>query len=143
MILNRIILDTGPLVAFLNKNDNYHDWVVTQLNNVKSPVYTCEAVISEAAFLLRHCTQGQNAVLEMIKRGFIKISFNLQNELESIQKLMKKYSSVPMSLADACLVRMSEFHKESTILTLDADFRIYRRNRVNVIPVILPKDRSQ
>ncbi len=134
---NQIIIDTGPIVAFLNKRDNYHSWADFQLNYTLQLV-TCEAVITEACFLLRNIPKGQETVLELLKRGLIKIDFDIEEEVEAISKLMKKYKDVPISLADACLIKMSEQIKNSTILTLDSDFKLYRKNRVNVIPTIMP-----
>ena len=134
---NQIIIDTGPLVAFLNKRDNYHSWADFQLGYAYQLV-TCEAVITEACFLLRNIPKGQEAVFELLKRGLIKIDFDIEEEVEAISKLMKKYKDVPISLADACLIKMSEQIKDSTIITLDSDFKVYRKNRVNVIPTIMP-----
>ncbi len=135
---NQIILDTGPLVAFLNKRDNYHNWAEYQLSFVSDGVITCEAVITEACFLVRNIPKGQETVLTLLKRGLIKIAFDIEDEVEAIAKLMKKYKNVPISFADACLIKMSEQRDNSTVMTLDSDFKIYRRNRVNVIPTIMP-----
>ena len=135
---SQIIIDTGPLVAFLNKRDNYHSWADFQLGFVSNQLVTCEAVITETCFLLRNIPKGQETVFELLKRGLIKIDFNIESEVETISKLMKKYKDVPISLADACLIKMSEQIKNSIVITLDSDFRLYRKNRVNVIPTIMP-----
>ncbi|MCF6271126.1 MAG: PIN domain-containing protein [Melioribacteraceae bacterium] len=135
---SQIIIDTGPLVAFLNKRDSYHSWADYQLGFVSNQLITCEAVITEACFLLRNIPKGQETVLELLKRDLIKIDFNLEEEVVAISKLLKKYSDVPISLADACLIKMSEQVKNSIVITLDSDFKIYRKNRVNVIPTIMP-----
>ena len=133
-----VILDTGPLVAFLNRRDAYHEWAVYQLSNITYPVYTCEAVISEACFLLRKFKNGAESVLELIERGLLRIAFNLEEEIDIIQKLVSQYENISISYADACLIRMSEQNKNSNVLTLDSDFKIYKKNRRNVIPVIMP-----
>ncbi len=139
MIEKIIILDTGPLVAFLNKSDRYHTWAVTQFSQMKPPFYTCESVISEASFLLRNFENGVANIFKLISRDLIKIEFKLQDEFSEIQKLLNKYIDVPMSLADGCLVRMSEQITNSAICTLDSDFNIYRKERRKVIPIIFPK----
>ena len=139
MIDKIIILDTGPLVAFLNKSDRYHTWAVTQFSQMKPPFYTCESVISESSFLLRNFEDGVANIFKLISRDLIKIDFNLQDEFSEIQKLLNKYIDVPMSLADGCLVRMSEQITNSAICTLDSDFKIYRKERRKVIPTIFPK----
>jgi len=134
-----VILDTGVLVAFLMPSDKHHHWAVSSLQEAKYPVLTCEAVLTEACFLLQRIQSGREKVLQLVKQGYIKISFCLSDEIEPIESLMHRYHSVPMSLADACLVRMSEIYTQSSIITLDSDFRIYRKNRKLEIPVIMPE----
>ena len=131
-----IIIDTGPLVAFINARDRYHEWSKDQWARIASPLLTCEAVLSEACFILRETHGGQEIVLELLKRGVLSLPFRMEDSLEQIKWLLKKYSDVPMSLADACLVRMSEIYPDSSVFTLDIDFRIYRKNKRNVIPLL-------
>ena len=133
-----IILNTGVLVAFLMPNDKFHQWAVSSLTNIQYPVLTCEAVLTEVCFLLQKVYEGGKKVLQLVKQGYIEIPFRLNDEIESIEKLMQRYESVPMSLADACLVRMSEIYTDTSILTLDSDFRIYRQHRNQEISVIMP-----
>ena len=134
--MKRVLLDTGPLVAYLDRRDRNYVWACEIFASVEPPLYTCESVLSEAIFLLRGLERGPDAVLEMVERGLIDVGFSLADEIGPVRKLMKKYEAVPMSLADACLVRMSELDSETAVLTLDSDFHVYRRNRRNVIPVI-------
>ena len=136
--MKRLIVDTGPIVALLNANDAHHGWTRKILDRVEPPMVTCEAVISEACFLLHRINHGQDAVLDLVSREVITISFSLGAEHASVRKLMARYSSVPMSVADACLVRMSELDDKATVLTLDSDFGVYRRNRRQAIPTIRP-----
>ena len=136
--MSRIVVDTGPLVALLNRRDRQHVWVRQVLDTVEPPIFTCEAVVSEACFLLSRMDGGQDALLELLASDVVRIDFRLANEIEAIRALMRKFASVPMSLADACLVRMSELDAQTTIVTLDGDFRVYRRNRRQVIPTIMP-----
>ena len=134
---NKILLDTGPLVSYLKRQDKYHSWAVTEWGKSQLPLFTCEAVISEACFLLHRTYGGEEAVIALLKSGVIKIPFHLTEEIEAIGNLMQRYQNIPMSLADACLVRMSELIPGSSILTLDSDFRIYRKNQQEMIDLII------
>ncbi|MCT7995053.1 type II toxin-antitoxin system VapC family toxin [Laspinema olomoucense] len=134
----RIILDTGPLAALLNKRDTWHEWLKQELAQVKPPLLTCESVISEACFLLKNLHNDQESVIFLLNNGTIQIPFRLNEEAASIQELSRRYQSIPMSLADACIVRMAELYPDSVVLTLDSDFTIYRKNRNQEIPVIMP-----
>lgn len=136
--MKHVAVDTGPLVAFLNARDSYHEWAKEILNGIDAPLRTCEAVISEACFLVRHLKGGPDAVFELMSRGLVRLDFSLETELAAVRRLMAKYAAVPMSVADACLVRMTELDTKVTVLTLDHDFRIYRRAGRQVIPTILP-----
>lgn len=135
-----VLLDTGPLVALLNARDRYHGWSTQVFGGIERPVLSCEAVLSEACFLLRRLKGGREAVLKLVERGLVRIPFRLETECGSVRRLLARYASVPMSLADACLVRMSEQYPESVVLTLDRDFRIYRRQGRNVVPTVMPAD---
>ena len=139
-MIGKVILDTGPLVAVLDKRDRYHDWAVNQWGNIAKPVLTCEAVISEACFLLKNVYGGEDAVMGLVSNGYIEVLFRFSDDVTPVRELMQKYKSVPMSFADACLVRMSESIAGSTVLTLDTDFRIYRKNRTEAIDVIIPSE---
>lgn len=140
--MSRIVVDTGPLVALLNRADRHHAWVREVLGSVEPPIFTCEAVVSEACFLLSRVRDGQDAVLQLLSNGVLTLDFRLGTEIDAVRGLMRKFSSVPMSLADACLVRMTELEPRVRILTLDSDFRVYRRNRRQVIPTIMPGGKS-
>ena len=136
--MTRIVIDTGPLVALLSRSDRHHGWVREVLDTVEPPVVTCEAVISEVCFLLARVRDGQDAVFELLSNDIVKVDFRMSAEVDALRALMRKFANVPMSLADACLVRMTELEPRSRILTLDGDFRIYRRNRRQAIPTIMP-----
>jgi predicted nucleic acid-binding protein len=136
-----ILLDTGPLVAYLSRKDRYHAWAVQHLSQVEPPLTTCEAVLSEACFLLQSQRGGPEAVLDLVDRRVVIVSFNLQKEAVPVKTLLRRYADVPMALADACLVRLTELHSNAVLLTLDSDFRIYRRNGRSVIPTLMPEDR--
>lgn len=136
--MTRVLVDTGPLVALLNRRDRHHAWARRVLDTIEPPIFTCDPVISEACFLLQGLDGGQDAVLELLARGVIQSDFSVAAEVKSLRALMQKFRDVPMSLADACLVRMSELERDSVVLTLDGDFRIYRRNRGQIVPTISP-----
>lgn len=104
----QVLLDTGPLVAAVNRRDRFHQWSKTEWEQIAPPLLTCEAVITEACFLLRSVYGGQKAVMSLMERGVIQIPFHLEKEVERVRELLHRYQSVPMSLADACLVRMAE-----------------------------------
>lgn len=136
---SRIIIDTSPLVAFVDKSDNFHHWTVATWKNLIPPLFTCEAVIAESCFLLQNVNGGENSILSLLEAEIIQIPFNLNKEVTEIKQLMQQYQSVPMSLADACLVRMSELIRESTVFTLDSDFKIYRQYKNQPIALIIPE----
>lgn len=136
--MSRVLIDTGPLVALLNRADRHHAWAREVLDTVEPPIFTCEAVVSEACFLLSRIRGGQDAVFELLANDVLRVDFRIPAEVDSLRALMKKFANVPMSLADACLVRMSELEPRSRILTLDSDFRIYRRNKRQMIPTLMP-----
>ena len=137
-MLRRVILDTGVLVAFLDKSDRYHNWAIKEWAKIAKPLLTCEAVITESCFILQNVYGGKDAILALVERGTIQIDFRFNDEVKVIRDLMQRYQSVPMSFADACLVRMSELIAGSSVLTLDSDFYIYRQNRKETIDVIIP-----
>ena len=134
----KILVDTGPLVAYLCANEHHHAWAVGQFKTHARPLLTCEAVMVEAAFLLRRSNQSHEKLFGLIASDAIAIGFDLEEESEVVSALMTQYSDVPMNLADACLVRMAEQHPKSTVLTLDTDFHIYRKHKRDLIPVIMP-----
>ncbi len=136
-----VIIDTGFLVALLNRSEQYHSWVKNQLNNISSPIITCEPVITETCFLLRKIYGAETTILNLINSQKLKIPFRLIDEFSMVHQLMQRYQSVPMSLADACLVRMAEIYQNSLVLTLDSDFRIYRKNKNEIIPLVIPNER--
>jgi predicted nucleic acid-binding protein len=140
--MRQVILDTGPLVALMDRQDRHHLWVQSQLKNLTFPLLTAEAVIIETCFLLqRQDSSLVSLVFNALKNGFISIPFVLDQEHQPIHILLEKYASVPMSVADACLVRMSETWGQAHVFTLDSDFRIYRKNRNEIIPCIIPDQR--
>ena len=134
----KVILDTGPLVALLNRRDRHHQWAKDHWSEIAPPLLTCESVLAEACFLVQPFAGGTTAVLEMVRRSVLDLSFRLAEETDAISRLLTKYQDLPMSLADSCLVRMAEQQPESVVFTLDSDFNIYRKYRRQRIPTLSP-----
>ena len=134
-----VIVDTGPLVALVDARDQDHGWTVDQWSQIEPPLITCESVISEACFLLAQTRTGGAPVLEMLARNVLSLPFRLEDHGRTVRALMRKYADVPMSLADACLVRLAEVTIHSTVLTLDRDFKVYRKHGRQVIPLMIPR----
>lgn len=134
--MNDILVDTGPLVAYLDRSDRDHAWAKETFKQLTRPLLTCEAVIAEALFLLRRGGIDPDGLLNLISRGLVVPAFSLAAEISAIQHLMKTYRNIPMSLADACLVRMAEVHENAKVMTLDSDFTVYRKSRRKVIPLL-------
>jgi predicted nucleic acid-binding protein len=140
-VKRKVILDTGPLVALLNRRDRHHEWAKTLWAETEAPLLSCEPVIAEACFLLRSLDRGPAAVVELVRRGAVTIAFSLRDECATIIRLLERYSDVPISLADACLVRMAELHGDSRVMTADSNFRIYRKHGRRVVPTLMPDSR--
>jgi len=133
-----VIMDTGPLVAFFDRDEEHHQWVREQTKRLEPGFVTCEAVMAEAAYLLRRAAVEPEVLLNLIQRQLITLPFRLEEEVQAVARLLRRYRNVPMSLADACLVRLSELYSDCTVLTLDSDFRVYRRHGRQVIPILAP-----
>ena len=133
------ILDTGPLVSFLAAGLTHHAWAVEQWKRLRPPLLTCEPVLTEAAFLLKREGREADALFALLDRGVIRVALAVQDEQSDLRALMSRYRSRPMSLADACVVRLSEIHAAAKIFTLDSDFRFYRRHGNKVIPLLMPE----
>jgi predicted nucleic acid-binding protein len=129
------IADTGFLVAFANRNDEHHDWAVSVATRVTEPLLTCEAVLAETAFHLRSVP----LVLAMMGDGLITLAFDCRDHLSQRAALASRYSDREPDLADLCLIRMSELYPRYSVITVDHDdFRVYRRNKREAIPLISP-----
>ncbi|MFI5336994.1 MAG: type II toxin-antitoxin system VapC family toxin [Opitutales bacterium] len=133
-----VLADTGPLVAFIDRNDPAHGWACAQIRELEEPLLTCESVLSECAHLICHFDPAARSLHAMLQSGGLRLAFDLADQTHAVAALMTKYQDVPMSLADACLVRMSELHDRSRVFTLDSDFKLYRRNGRQAIPLLFP-----
>lgn len=131
------LVDTGPLVAFLSAGDQHHPWAADAFDALAGRLICCEAVISEASFVLGRDRHRRSVVLELAERMKIELH-PLGSELRTLRQMMDKYASVPMSFADACLVRIADLHPGAVVMTCDADFRVYRRSNRRVISTLMP-----
>jgi len=138
-----VIVDAGPLVAFLLESDSHHEWAVAQMARLPAPFLTCDAVLSEAYFLTRRLPHGQERFFDLLESGLLVSDFPILRERNALRRLIQKYSDLPMSLADACLVRMAELHSRTSVFTVDSDFLIYRKNGRQAIPLIVPPQRRK
>jgi predicted nucleic acid-binding protein len=134
----RTVVDAGPIIALLIGADKHHGWAREAWGQLEPPLHTCEAVLSEAQYVVKRLGGEPLAVLEFLQKGAIHVAFSVEDEVERLLELQRTYADVPMSLADACLVRMTELHEHSRVMTTDSDFRIYRRNRRQIIPLLAP-----
>jgi predicted nucleic acid-binding protein len=137
--METLLIDSGPLIALLDRSDQHHKWVVEQLSHLSTALVTCEGAITEATHLLQDAGVKPWGVLELINREIIAVRFDLDSNLNRVLSLMKKYEDTPMDFVDACLVAMAEEKPDCKLLTLDSDFRIYRRFERQTIPLITPK----
>jgi predicted nucleic acid-binding protein len=128
------IADTGYLVALVRKDDQHHGWAMGLAGQFELPLLTCEAVLSEAAFHL----ESSAYVLAMLQRGAIRVAFDCASQLEALCDLARRYADRHPDLADLCLVRMSELYPRHMLITVDHDFRVYRRNKRESIPLLTP-----
>ncbi len=138
MIVQRHIVDSGPLVAYLSSRDRYHTWAKHAFASVSPPLLTCEAVLVESWHLLRDTAKGQDALLDLLAQGLLDPDFAVKAEVMAIRQLTKRYRDRPMSLADACLVRLSELYDEASVMTVDSDFVVYRKHGRSSIPLVAP-----
>lgn len=132
------IADTGFLVAFANRNDTHHEWAVQVAERLTEPLLTCEAVLAEAAFHL----QDAALVLSMLREGLVSLAFDCSDHLPQLASLAERYADRRPDLADLCLIRMSEINPRHSVVTVDrTDFRVYRRNKRETIPLVSPPER--
>jgi len=137
--MTKTLLDSGPLVALFNRRDQWHEWTKTQMSALLPPLLACEPVLTEACFLIQRSGGRPADVLKQVQAGAIQTALAIGREAAALETLMRRYEERPMSLADACLVRLSELHSDCRVFTLDADFRHYRRHGRQVIPLLMPE----
>ena len=137
----RGIVDTGPIVALLDQRDAWHAWARAAFDELDAPLATCDAVLSEACFLLRRARLPPELVLRLLEQGAIAPAWSVGDDVHSVRTILSRYADVPASFADACLVRMAELSPGSPVVTLDRDFGVYRlrgRRRPRLVAPFAP-----
>lgn len=134
-----VVVDTGVLVALIDPDTREHAWARKETAHLPVPFVTSEAVLTEASFILTRDGFDADELFALAESGIILVSLDFNAERKHLRALMRTYRNVPMSLADATLVRLSELHRDCLVFTLDSDFRIYRRHGNKVIPVLMPE----
>lgn len=137
--MTRVLADTGPLVAYFNRRDRWHRWVTEQMAALHPPLITCEPVLTEACFLIQKSGGKPTELVAWLTRGVLEIGVNVESDAVEIARLMNRYRDTPMSLADACLVRLTERIPDCRLFTLDSDFAHYRRSGRHAIPLLTPE----
>jgi predicted nucleic acid-binding protein len=132
------MLDTGPLVAYFSERDQWHDWAGERMQQLTPPLWSSEPILTEACFLIARNGGNASNVIRKSREGIISTPVAVEREAAAIETLMRRYANVPMSLADASLVRLSELYQNSQVFTLDRDFVRYRRFGRHVIPLLVP-----
>ena len=136
--MHAAIVDTGPLVAFFDRRERHHRWVVERISELEVPLLVCEPVLVEAMHLLAGFSTAQDALFGLLENGALSVGFRIQEHIAALHRLHRKYHDMPMSLADACIVRMSEIHERHAVLTLDSDFTTYRKHGRVPLTLIYP-----
>ena len=132
------IVDAGPLIAFFDKSERHHGWVRRQIAGLDRPLLTCEPVLTEAMLRLRRLRVAQSALFALLERGALQIAFHVEDHLAALGRLHDKYRDRPMSLADACIVKMAELNERHAVFTLDSDFAIYRKHGREPLTIMSP-----
>lgn len=130
------IADTGFLVAFAIRRDAHFPWAFALAEHISEPLLTCEAVLAETAYHLRN----SELVLRFLETGLVRMAFEMESHHSRLSELARRYANRQPDLADLCLIRMSELNPQLSVITVDGDFRVYRRNRRELIPVIMPSE---
>jgi uncharacterized protein len=132
------IVDSGALVAAFDRAERHHRWAVGHMRKLDAPLLLCEPVLVETLYLLEDSPRAHDAIFGLLEEGALRLSFRIDEHVDALRRLMDKYSDTPMSLADACIVRMAEVHDRHAVLTLDSDFLIYRKHGRAPLPLICP-----
>lgn len=136
--MKRVLADTGPLVAYFDRDSEFHGWARDRFRELTEPLVSCQPVLTEALFLLKRGGLDPDLILALVERGELICDFDVHAEIGALRRLLRKYRDLPATLADVCLVRMSERSRECCVFTLDRDFRVYRRNGRHSIPLLAP-----
>jgi predicted nucleic acid-binding protein len=132
------IVDTGPLVAFFDRAEQHHRWAAAHIEELEAPLLVCEPVLAEAMYLLARYSRAHDALFELLQNGALRIAFRIEEHVTALRQLIRKYRDTPMSLADACIVRMAEIYERHAVLTLDSDFSVYRKHGRVPLTLVYP-----
>jgi len=132
------IVDTGPLIALLDRSERHHAWAAARIDELDAPLLVCEPVLAEAMYLLARLGKAQDALFGLLENGALRIGLEVGAHVPALRALHRKYRDVPMSLPDACIVRMAEIYDGHAVFTLDSDFTVYRKNGRQPLPLIYP-----
>jgi len=132
------IADTGPLVAFFDRAERHHAWAAERVRELAAPLLVCEPVLAEAMYLLAGLPKAQDALFGLLENGALRVAFHVEEHVPALRALHRKYRDRPMSLADACIVRMAELFERHQVLTLDSDFSVYRKHGREPLVLLLP-----
>jgi predicted nucleic acid-binding protein len=132
------IVDIGPLVVFFDRSERYHHWTASRIEELDAPLLVCEPVLTETLYLLARFPRAQDALFGLLQNGALAVAFRLEDHIGMLHGLLRKYRDTPMSLADACVVRMAEIHEDHSVLTLDSDFTIYRKHGRRPLTLLHP-----
>jgi predicted nucleic acid-binding protein len=135
-----VLLDTGVIIAWLDRREKFHQACVDALQNCSSPLITCEAVIAESCYLLRQLTGAAEAVLANVAEGIFGLPSSLSQSAAEVRRILQKYRDREIDLADGCLIQMAGEYKTAEVLTLDRDFRVYRWGRGKTFNLLIPLD---
>lgn len=138
-VARNVVVDTGPIVALLHRDDARHAWAAAEIGRLPPPLLTCEPALGEAAHLIARAGGDPGTVVALVTKGVLQVGIVVQEQANQLQALMRRYRTAPMSLADACLVRMTELLDDSIVMTFDSGFHVYRRHRRAVIPLLGPR----
>lgn len=141
--MSAAIVDTGPLVALLDRAERHHRWVSDRIEELEAPLLVCEPVLTEAMFLLARLSRAQDTLLGLLENGALRIALCVDEHTAELRSLLRKYRDQPMSLADACIVRMAELHDRHAVFTLDSDFSVYRKHGRNPLTLVSPTTRGR
>jgi predicted nucleic acid-binding protein len=136
--MHAAIADTGALVALLDRAERHHGWAAQCIREMEVPLLICEPVLTEAMHLLAHLPRAQDELFGLLENGALKISFCVEDHVPALRALHRKYQDKPISLADACIVRMAELHDKHAVFTLDSDFFVYRKHGRQALSLICP-----
>jgi predicted nucleic acid-binding protein len=133
------IVDTGPLVALFDRAERHHPWVSEQIAGLDTPLLVCEPVLTETMYLLSGLPRAQDALFGLLENGALRVAFAVNEHASQLRGLLRKYRDRPMSLADACIVRMAELYDRHAVFTLDSDFAVYRKHSRTPLTLIHPQ----